>query len=125
MINDARMGRLGWLRSGVTLIRSLIIPSLTYPADVWVLMNKGGEKTLSTAYKSMVYVIMDITTHTKWTSVLADLGLPNIMAVVDKLRINYLNHTLWGQGDEKLKEILLAEHKLDPVTSALSNVDSI
>ena len=125
VINDSRMSRLGWLRAGATLIRSVIIPSLTYPADVWVSMNKGTEKTLASAYKSMVYVIMDITTNTKWTSVLADLGLPNIMAVVDKLRINYFNHTLWGQGDVKLREILWAEHELNPKSSAVTYMDEV
>ena len=44
-------------------------------------------------YKGMLYIILDIMTHTKWILVLADLNLPNIMAVVDKLRINYANHT--------------------------------
>ena len=36
IINDARMSRLGWLRVGAQLIRSVIIPSLTYSADVWL-----------------------------------------------------------------------------------------
>ena len=123
VINDARMGRLGWLRSGVTLIKAIIIPSLTYPADVWLSMYKKTEKALRDAYKSMVYMILDITTHTKWTSVLADLGIPNIMAVVDKLRINYINHTMWGKGDTKLREFLVEEHRLSPDSSTLWEAD--
>ena len=54
-------------------------------------MNKVTEKYLRDQFKSMVYIIFDIRVHTKWTSVLADLVLPNIMAVVDKMRINYMN----------------------------------
>ena len=125
VINDGRMRRLGWLRSGITLIRSSIIPALTYPADVWFAMNKATEKTLKDAYKSMIYVTLDITTNTKWTSVLADLGLPNIMAVVDKLRINFISHTLWGDGDEKLRDMLREEHKELPKNSVLTIADEI
>ena len=101
-INDARMTSVGWMKAGIQLIRSVIIPSLTYSADVWVVMNKSSEKFLRDEFKSMVYVILDIPTHTKWTSVLADLNIPNIMCVVDKLRINFMNHTLWRKGDPKL-----------------------
>ena len=125
VINDARMGRLGWLRSGVTLIKAIIIPSLTYPADVWLTMYKKSEKALRDSYKSMVYKALDIPTHTKWTSVLADLNIPNIMAVVDKLRVNYINHTMWDNGDSKLRETLLEEHRLAPETSTLTEADLI
>ena len=125
VINDARMGRLGWLRSGVTLIKAIIIPSLTYPADVWLTMYKKSEKALRDSYKSMVYIILDIPTHTKWTSVVADLAIPNIMAVVDKLRVNYINHTMWGKGDSKLREVLMEEHRLSPETSTLQEADLI
>ena len=124
-INDARMTAVGWLKAGVQLIRSVIIPSLTYSADVWVVMNKSTEKFLRDEYKSMVYVILDIPTHTKWTSVLADLCIPNIMCVVDKLRINFVNHTLWRKGDTKLKEMLLEEHRINPTSSMISIIDEV
>ena len=124
-INDARMSRLGWFRAGVQLIRSVIIPSLTYSSDVWVAMNKSTEKLIKDEYKSMIYVTLDITTHTKWTSVLADLQLPGIISVVDKLRVSYINHTLWGGGDSKLKEMLEEEHRLNPKNSLISMTDKI
>ena len=124
-INDSRMYRLGWLRAAVVLIRSVVIPSLTYSADVWVALNKVSEKFLKDEFKSMVYIILDVPTHTKWTSVLADLGIPNIMTVVDKLRMNYISHTLWGQGDEKLRELLEEEHAINPTSSLLSMADAI
>ena len=124
-INDSRMYRLGWLRAAVVLIRSVVIPSMTYSADVWIAMNKVSEKFLIDEFKSMVYVILDIPTHTKWTSVLADLGIPNIMTVVDKLRMNYISHTLWGTGDEKLRDMLEEEHEINPGNSLLSMANSI
>ena len=112
VINDIRMTRVGWLRSAVILIRSVIIPSLTYGADTWIAMNKASEKLLVDEFKSMVYVILEIPTHTKWTSVVADLNIPNIMAVVNKLRINYINHTLWEpNADSKLRSMLREEEK--------------
>ena len=83
VINDAWMTKLGWLGSGITLVRAVVIPALTYLADVFLGMNKCTEKAIADAYKSMVYVVFDINTNTKWTSVLADLGLLNIMAVID------------------------------------------
>ena len=125
VINDGRARKIGWLRSGVTLIKAIIIPSLMYGGDTWVAMNKSTENFLKTEYKAIVYIILDITTHTKWTSVLSDLGLPNIMAVVDKMRMNYMSHVLWRKGDEKLKEIILEEHRISPKNSALSKVDEI
>ena len=30
VINDARMIKLGWLRSGITLVKAVVIPALTY-----------------------------------------------------------------------------------------------
>ena len=124
-INDARMTTVGWLRAGVNLIRSVIIPSLTYSADVWANMNKCTEKYLRDEYKGMIYIILDIPTNTKWTSIMADLCLPNIMCVVDKLRINYMNHTLWGKGDPKLKEMLEEEHKVNPKASLVAAIDEV
>ena len=125
IINDARMSRLGWLRVGAQLIRSVIIPSLTYSADVWLAANKGTEKFLKDEYKGIIYVLLDIPTNTKWTSVLADLELPNIMMVVNKLRVNYMNHTLWGKGDVKLREMLWEEHRLAPAASMITHADTI
>ena len=125
VINDANMRCIGWLRAGIELTRSIIIPSLTYSSDVWIMMNKATEKYLVDEYKSMLYIIFDLRTHTKWTSILADLGLPNIMAVVDKLRLNYVNHTLWGNGDVKLKELLEEEHRVKPGNSVISIIDEL
>ena len=124
-VNDARMTYIGWLRTGINLIRGVIIPSISYSGDVWLAMNKATEKFIRDEYKGMIYVLLDITTHTKWTSVLADLGLPNIMAVLDKLRINYINHTLWRKGDIKLREMLREEQELNPNNSLLGNVDEL
>ena len=125
VINDTRLARTGWLRSGITLIRAMIIPSLTYSADIWLAANKVTEKYVKDEYKSIIYSILDLKTHTKFTSVLADLGLPNIMSVVDKLRVNYVNHTLWASGDEKLRETLLEERRLLPKNNLLDYADKI
>ena len=125
VINDARMSRLGWLRAGITLIRAVIIPSLTYSGDVWVAANKATEKFIRDEYKNIIYNILEIPTNTKWTSVLADLNLPNIQCVIDKLKINYMNHTLWGKGDQKLREMLWEEHRLLPESSLINTVDQV
>lgn len=124
-INDAKMSSVGWLKAGVAMIRSVIIPMITYSGDVWLSINKATEKYVRDEYKSMVYVLLDIPTNTKWTSVLADLRVPNVMTVVDKLRINYLNHTLWGKGDTALKELLLEEHRVNGDKSLISLGDVI
>ena len=44
---------------------------------------------------------------------------------MDKLKINFLNHTLWGRGDQKLKEMLWEEHRLLPESSLINTVDKI
>ena len=116
---------MGWFKTAITLVRAVLIPSLTYSADVWISMNRATEKLLHEVYKAMVFIVMDIPTKTKWASFLADLGLPNIMAVVNKLRVNYVSHNLWRNGDEKLKELLLEEHRLMPERIMLSQIDSI
>ena len=123
VINDARMSKLGWLRAGITLIKAIVIPSMSYSGEVWVNANKATEKFLRDEFKSIIYVIMEIPTHTKWTSVLADLNLPNIQSVVDKMKINFMSHTLWGEGDKKLREILKEEHRLLPENSMINAVD--
>ena len=125
VINDTRLARTGWLRTGITLIRAMIIPSLTYSADIWLAANKVTEKYVKDEYKSIIYSILDLKTNTKFTSVLADLGLPNIMSVVDKLRVNYVNHTLWEGGDEKLRRTLLEERRLLPNHNLLNYADKI
>ena len=124
-INDPRMMCIGWLKAGITMIRSMIIPSITYSGDVWISVNKGTEEYVKDEYKRMIYVILDIPVHTKWTSILADLNLPGILSVLDKLRINYLNHTVWGQGDELLRNMLLEEHEIAPKSSMLTLGDMI
>ena len=125
VINDTRLSRTGWLRAGVILIRAILIPSITYSAEVWLGANKATENYVSHEYKSMIFMALDIRTHTKFTSVLADLGLPNIMAVINKLRINFINHTLWEGGDSKLRETLLEEKRLLPKNNLLDFTDEI
>merc|ERR1711893_217701 len=116
---------LGWLRAGITFIRATIIPSITYSSDVWLSANKCTEKYVTDEFKSMVYMILDIKTNTKFSSVLADLGLPNITAVIDKLRINFINHTLWGKGDSMLKEMILEEKRLLPNNNLIDFADEL
>ena len=88
-------------------------------------MNKATEKFLRDEYKNIIYVLMDLPTNTKWTSVLADLNLPNIQCVVDKLKMNFMSHTLWGRGDNKLREMLWEEHRLLPTSSLINSVDEV
>ena len=102
-----------------------MIPSITYSAETWLGANKATEKYVRDEYKSMIYVTLDIKTNTKFTSVLADLGLPNIMAVINKLRINFINHTLWEGGDVKLREMLMEEKRLLPKNNLLDFTDEI
>ena len=125
VINDARMSRVGWLRAGITYIRATIIPSITYSSEVWLSANKSTEKYIADKFKSMVYMILDLKTHTKISSVLADLGLPNITSVIDKLRINFMNHTLWEAGDTKLKQMLLEEKRLTPKNNLIEFTDEV
>ena len=125
VINDSRMSKLGWLRAGITLIRAVIIPSLTYSGDVWMNSNKATEKFLRDEYKNIIYVLLDLPTHTMWTSVLADLNLPNIQSVVDKLKLNFMSHTLWSKGDSKLREMLWEEHRLLPNSSLINAADQV
>ena len=81
MVDDARMRSVGWFKAAVTLIRSVIVPSLTYSADVWIVMNKQTRRRQK-EYKAMIYAIMELQITTKWTSVLANTGLPEIMTIV-------------------------------------------
>ena len=124
-INDTRMVRIGWLRSAIVLIKSVIIPSITYSADIWLAANKATEKYVTDEYKAIIYAILDIPTNTKFTSVLADLGLPNIVSVIDKLRVTFINYTLWENGDTKLKELLLEEKRLLNHNSLIQFTDQI
>ena len=124
-INDYRMRGAGWFKAGIILIRAVIIPSLTYSSEAWVEMYEYTRKMLVTEYKAIIYMILDIPTGTKFTSVLADTGLPGIMSVIDKLRMNFFSHTLWGNGDQKAREMLLEEKEILGEFSALGLVDSI
>ena len=125
VINDYRMSRVGWLKAGVTLIRAEILPSLTYSCEVWVDMYEYTRKMIEHEYKAIIYIILDIPTTTKWTSVLADTGLPGIMSVIDKLRVNFFNHIMWGKGDKAAKELLLEEKLLLGDISSLGLMDDI
>ena len=121
--NDPRMAGVGWLKSAIILSKAIIIPSLLYSSEVWAESYKYTEKTLEDEYKSMLYWIFDVPTHTKWASFLADTGLPNIIPVADKLRINFINFTLWGRGDAKAREILREEERNLGENSTLAMVD--
>ena len=124
-INDTRMLRIGWLRSAIVLIKSVIIPSITYSADIWLAANKSTEKYVTDEYKAIIYAILDVPTHTKFTSVLADLGLPNIVSVLDKLRVTFVNYTLWEDGDVSLREMLLEERRLLPKNNLIHFTDQV
>ena len=125
VINDYRMNKVGWLKAGVTLIRAEVLPSLTYSCEVWVDMYEYTRKMIEHEYKAIIYTTLDIPTTTKWTSVLADTGLPGIMSVIDKLRVNFFNHIMWGKGDKAAKELLLEEKLLLGDTSSLGLMDDI
>ena len=47
------------------------------------------------------------------------------MSVIDKLRVNYINHTLWENGDVKLREMLLEEKRLLPKNNLLHSADQV
>ena len=124
-INDHRMKGSGWLKAGILLIRAIVIPSLTYSCESWVEMYEYTKKMLVTEYKAIIYNALDIPTSTKFSSVLADTGLPGIMSVIDKLRMNFFSHTIWGNGDEKARELLLEEREILGEFSSLGLVDDI
>ena len=125
VINDHRMKHIGWLKAGVLLIRSVVIPSITYSSETWAQMYKYTRNMIEFEYKSMIYFILDIPTTTKFTSVLADTGLPGIMSVIDKLRITFIDHTLWKNGDAAARELLREEEKLLGDESILGLVDRL
>ena len=125
VIDDPRMRRLGWLRAGITLFRAVIIPAITYSCKVWADMYRYTRHFLETEYKAMLYVILDIPTSTKFTSVLADMGLPSIMSVVNKLMIGYTNHTLWSSEDTTARDLLREEKKIMGESSFLSSIDNL
>ena len=124
-INDHRMRGSGWLKAGIILIRAVIIPSLTYSCESWVEMYEYTKKMIVTEYKAIIYNVLDIPTSTKFTSVLADTGLPGILSVIDKLRMTFFSHTMWGKGDEKARELLLEERETLGEFSSLGLIDNI
>ena len=39
--------------------------------------------------------------------------------------MNFMSHTLWGRGDNKLREMLWEEHRLLPTSSLINSVDEV
>ena len=125
-INHPVMNRYGWLKAGVVLIRSQIVPIMTYSAECWLGMTKQQENHIEMKYRKIMYSILEIAETTKYSAILAETGLPRIVSVIHQLKINFINDVLWNdKARAKTRELLLADFQSTDVKSLVGQADAL
>ena len=100
----------GFVGSGVTLFRAAIVPMLLYSADCWYGMSKNMIKKIEAVYRKMLYCFLDIPTHTKYETVLLELGLMKAENIIASQKICFINR-VWNENqDEVNKKLLMRDY---------------
>ena len=126
VINHPGMLQFGWLRGGVTLLKAIIPPVLTYSCEVWAGCPKYIMDNLEATYKKIIYTVLDIPEKTKFAAVLLELGMSRIRHAVNKRQIIYMNKVIWlMEGKSITKSCVMEEHRVNGDRSMLANVDRL
>ena len=90
-----KMRRVGWMKTAVTLVQSLISPSLLYSAEAWVDPLVRQVSRVESTFKKILYSVLEIHESTSYSGVLYECGLPLMTEVAARLRIIYANELIW------------------------------
>ena len=102
----------GYIRSAITLFRATIIPTLLYSCECWFGISPTMIKTVEAAYRKLLYKFLDIPVHTKYESVLLQLGLKRAKDIIEGQKICYINR-IWNEGVNPLGKQLIIEDNLN------------
>ena len=74
-------------------------------------MNKSLKNDIEEAYRKLLYKLFDIPIHSKYESVLMELGLKKAKDIIASLKICYMNR-IWNEGLNPMgKHLLINDHK--------------
>ena len=85
LINPPAIRPFGWMKAGITLVKSIIPPILMYSAEACAGIPKYVLDGLEQTYKQIIYSIFEIPEKTSYSGVLMELGLTRIKHVIAKM----------------------------------------
>ena len=109
MAKHPKMRTIGWMKTAVTMIQSLIVSSLTYSVEAWYNPLARQLDRVENNYKRIIYTILEIQKTTSFCGVLYETGLPMIREVIARQRVMFTNDLLWGQVPDNLARDMLAQ----------------
>ena len=101
----------GYVRSGIVLFRAAIVPVLLYSSDCWYGLSKNMVNKIEAAYRKLLYCLLDIPTHTKYETVLLELGLMKAKDIIDCQKICFINKVWYNERDIENKKMLLNDYQ--------------
>lgn len=112
VLNHPAMDENGFVRSGATMFRSAIVPTLLYSSECWFGMNKGLMKKIETKYHKLLCNLMDIPESARYSAVLSELGLRKAETYIDSQKICFINGIINGGSTENVRRLLRDDKQL-------------
>ena len=98
ILEDRQIQEIGWLESAKLLFTSIIVPTLTYGSQTYTFMTKKQEAMLEGAMRENLYRILELSKTAHYASVLFEMNLIPIRAIIDQLKIGWLNSLIHEKG---------------------------
>ena len=121
-----KMRKVGWMKTAVTLVQSLIIPSLLYSTEAWVDPLVRQMSRVESTFKKILYSVLEIHESTSYSGVLYECGLPLMTEVAARLRIIYANELIWGKIQDGLaRKMIIEDDKMLGKKSWLQEISNL
>ena len=125
LINHPAIKPFGWMKAGITLVKAIIPPILTYSAEAWVGIPKYVMEGLEQTYKQIIYSVFEIPEKTSYSGVLMELGLTRLKHIVAKMQISYMAKVLWEMQGSIVHEVIMEEWRVFGERSTLAKINNI
>ena len=122
ILEDRQIQEIGWLESAKLLFTSIIIPTLTYGSQTYTFMNKKQEALLEGAMRENLYRMLELSRTAHYASVLFEMNLIPIRAIIDQLKIGWLNSLIHEKGFGTCLETIREEEEKFPGEGIIGEV---
>ena len=125
VLEDEQIGSIGWLESAKLLFTSIIIPTLTYGSQTYVRMTKKQSETLEMAMRENLYRMLGLSRTAHYASVLMEMNLIPINAIIEQLKIGWLNSLIHEKGFGTCLDTIMEEEEKYPGTGIVGEVKEL
>ena len=122
ILEDEQMCEIGWIQSTKLLFTSIIISTLTYGSQTYVNMTKKQIGMLEGGMRECLYRMFELSKTAHYASVLFELNLIPIQAIIEQLKISWLNSLIHEKGFGTCLEVIKEEERKYPGTGIISEV---